>query len=153
MARKLSAALQTALAGTLLPAVQVLVPGFTVRELPLDLTNVNNVKYRPDGTLDLDGETVQGLDIQPGDRVLIPRGVAHVLWFLEDAVLAFGVSSYWRAELDVVGCRWDDPALGLEIPEGAKSLSQRDTESGSYEEMVESYESLRARYAAQAVEV
>jgi putative heme-binding domain-containing protein len=33
------------------PAVQVLVPGFTVRELPFDLTNVNNVKYRPDGTL------------------------------------------------------------------------------------------------------
>jgi hypothetical protein len=33
------------------PAVQVLVPGFTVCELPLDLTNVNNVKYRPDGTL------------------------------------------------------------------------------------------------------
>ena len=33
------------------PAVQVLVPGFTVRELPVDLTNINNVKYRPDGTL------------------------------------------------------------------------------------------------------
>ena len=33
------------------PPVQVLVPGFTVRELPVDLTNVNNVKYRPDGTL------------------------------------------------------------------------------------------------------
>ncbi|HSQ58494.1 MAG TPA: hypothetical protein VLM40_22425, partial [Gemmata sp.] len=33
------------------PAVQVLVPGFIVRELPLDLTNINNVKYRPDGTL------------------------------------------------------------------------------------------------------
>ena len=33
------------------PPVQVLVPGFTVRELPVDLTNVNNVQYRPDGTL------------------------------------------------------------------------------------------------------
>jgi putative heme-binding domain-containing protein len=33
------------------PPVQVLVPGFTVRQLPLDLTNVNNIKYRPDGTL------------------------------------------------------------------------------------------------------
>ena len=33
------------------PPVQVLVPGFTVRELPVDLTNINNVKYRPDGTL------------------------------------------------------------------------------------------------------
>lgn len=33
------------------PPVQVLLPGFTVRELPVDLTNINNVLYRPDGTL------------------------------------------------------------------------------------------------------
>src|SRR5262249_48350498 len=33
------------------PPVQVLVPGFTVRELPLDLPNINNVRCRPDGTL------------------------------------------------------------------------------------------------------
>ncbi len=33
------------------PPVQVFLPGFTVRELPVDLTNINNVKYRPDGTL------------------------------------------------------------------------------------------------------
>ncbi|MBN9520323.1 ThuA domain-containing protein [bacterium] len=33
------------------PPVQVFLPGFTVRELQLDLTNVNNVLYRPDGTL------------------------------------------------------------------------------------------------------
>jgi putative heme-binding domain-containing protein len=33
------------------PPVQVLVPGFTVRQLPVDLTNINNVLYRPDGTL------------------------------------------------------------------------------------------------------
>ncbi|MGV3482839.1 MAG: ThuA domain-containing protein [Planctomycetaceae bacterium] len=31
--------------------VQVFMPGFTVRQLPLDLTNINNVKYRPDGVL------------------------------------------------------------------------------------------------------
>ncbi|MBN9118555.1 MAG: ThuA domain-containing protein [Planctomycetes bacterium] len=33
------------------PPVQVLVPGFTVKRLPVDLTNVNNVKYRADGAL------------------------------------------------------------------------------------------------------
>ena len=33
------------------PSVQVFVPGFTVRELPLDLPNVNNIRCRPDGTL------------------------------------------------------------------------------------------------------
>ncbi|MBE0540791.1 MAG: c-type cytochrome [Verrucomicrobia bacterium] len=33
------------------PLVQVLVPGFTVRELPLQLNNLNNLVYAPDGRL------------------------------------------------------------------------------------------------------
>ncbi len=33
------------------PAVQMLVPGFEVRELPLELPNINNVLYRADGKL------------------------------------------------------------------------------------------------------
>ena len=33
------------------PPVQVFAPGFAVQELPADLTNINNVKYRPDGKL------------------------------------------------------------------------------------------------------
>jgi putative heme-binding domain-containing protein len=33
------------------PPVQMFVPGFIVRELPVDLSNINNVKYRPDGKL------------------------------------------------------------------------------------------------------
>jgi len=33
------------------PPVQMFVPGFSVRELPIDLTNINNIKYREDGAL------------------------------------------------------------------------------------------------------
>ncbi len=33
------------------PPVQVFVPGFAVKQLPVDLKNVNNVKYRADGAL------------------------------------------------------------------------------------------------------
>jgi type 1 glutamine amidotransferase len=33
------------------PPVQMFVPGFTVRQLPVDLTNINNVQYRADGKL------------------------------------------------------------------------------------------------------
>src|SRR5262249_30501031 len=33
------------------PPVQAFLPGFTVKELPVDLTNINNVRYRPDGKL------------------------------------------------------------------------------------------------------
>lgn len=42
-----------------------------------------------------------------GFAIPMPAGVAHAFYFLEDSVLAFGLSSYWREELDVVGCRWD----------------------------------------------
>lgn len=33
------------------PAVQIFVPGFVVRELPVPLSNQNNVEYAPDGRL------------------------------------------------------------------------------------------------------
>ena len=33
------------------PPVQFLVPGFVARQLPVDLTNINNIKYRADGKL------------------------------------------------------------------------------------------------------
>jgi putative heme-binding domain-containing protein len=33
------------------PPIQVFLPGFEVRELPVTLPNINNVKYRPDGKL------------------------------------------------------------------------------------------------------
>jgi putative heme-binding domain-containing protein len=33
------------------PPVQMLVPGFSVRQLPVDLSNINNVQYRADGKL------------------------------------------------------------------------------------------------------
>ncbi|HKB00771.1 MAG TPA: ThuA domain-containing protein [Gemmataceae bacterium] len=33
------------------PPVQVFVPGFSARQLPLDLTNINNLRYRDDGKL------------------------------------------------------------------------------------------------------
>src|SRR5882757_3260463 len=33
------------------PPIQMLVPGFSVRELPLELNNINNLVYAPDGRL------------------------------------------------------------------------------------------------------
>ena len=33
------------------PGVRMLVPGFTVRELPIKLTSLNNLEYAPDGRL------------------------------------------------------------------------------------------------------
>ena len=74
------------------PPVQVLVPGFSTKVLPVDLTNVNNVRYRADGKLvalaydgnidllsDRDGdgveETVERFWENKG-RIIAPIGMA-----------------------------------------------------------------------------
>jgi dTDP-4-dehydrorhamnose 3,5-epimerase len=43
-----------------------------------------------------------------GFAVPVPAGVAHAVFFLDNSVLAFGLSGYWKAELDAIGCRWND---------------------------------------------
>lgn len=82
-----------------------------------------------------------------GFAVPIPAGVAHAVFFLDDSVLVFGLSGYWRAETDVLGCRWDllDPALRW--PTDTAALSNRDTHSGTYEAMVDDYARLRGTLA------
>ncbi|HXX92156.1 MAG TPA: PQQ-dependent sugar dehydrogenase, partial [Planctomycetota bacterium] len=60
------------------PPVKLLVPGFEVRELPVTLTNVNNVEYAPDGRL-----FAAGYD----GRLHVLRGTAAD--HLEDQVTTF----------------------------------------------------------------
>ena len=79
-----------------------------------------------------------------GFAVVVPQGVAHVVLFEEDSVLAFGLSDYWRAEYDVVGCQWNDPELGFTWPARRVTRSTRDTASGNYGEMLALYERMRA---------
>jgi len=82
--------------------------------------------------------------------VPVPAGVAHAVFFLEDSVLAFGLSSYWTAELDVVGCRWDDLDPSIQWPVQTAKLSDRDTEAGSFADMIVNYEALSAALAGSA---
>ena len=79
-----------------------------------------------------------------GFAVPIPAGVAHAVFFLDDSVLAFGLSSYWKAELDVIGCRWDELAPSLHWPVESATLSERDSEAGSFDDMLAKYEALSA---------
>src|SRR6476469_434713 len=41
----------TPVAAEEIPVVHMLVPGFTVRELPIHLSNINNLRFAPDGRL------------------------------------------------------------------------------------------------------
>ena len=68
----------------------------------------------------------------------IPPGVCHGFWFPEPTVHVYGVSSYWDVG-DELGCRFDDPDLGLTWPERAPVLSARDEAAGGYAAMRAAY--------------
>lgn len=74
------------------PPIQMLVPGFTVRELPLQLNNINSVKYRADGKLvalgydgtvylltDTDGDGLEDKADVFWDKGSIPAGISMAL--------------------------------------------------------------------------
>ena len=71
------------------------------------------------------------LDAKQPCAVVIPVGVAHGFYFSEASVLVYGVSHYWN-RADELGCRWDDPALGLRWPTTAPLLSERDRLAPDY---------------------
>lgn len=88
-----------------------------------------------------------------GFAVPVPAGVAHAVFFLDDSVLAFGLSGYWKAELDVIGCRWGDLDPSLVWPVETARLSARDAASGSYEAMVSDFEALSQKLGLSAWEL
>lgn len=65
-----------------------------------------------------------------GDRlqaICIPPGVAHGFYFYELSTHFYAVSEYWDLE-DELGCRFNDPDLGLTWPTTTPILSDRDKE-------------------------
>jgi len=73
------------------PAVQMLVPGFVAQPLPVDLSNINFVRYRPDGRLyagAYDG-TIYLLRDTDGDGL---EDQADVFWQSEDLKVITGMA-------------------------------------------------------------
>lgn len=114
------------------PIVQMLVPGFSVEELPLQVTNLNNIEYAPDGRLfaggydgrfhlmrDTDGDGLEDrLDTFSKEvtdnyplGMVVKDGMPHAL--LSDEIVRFrdtdgdGIPDH--RETVVKG--WDDPKL------------------------------------------
>jgi dTDP-4-dehydrorhamnose 3,5-epimerase len=79
------------------------------------------------------------LDARKPCAVVIPVGVAHGFYFPEASVLVYGVSHYWNPA-DELGCRWDDPKLGLRWPTTAPLLSERDQSAPDYGTMRRQFE-------------
>ncbi|NJM91981.1 MAG: hypothetical protein HC861_04455 [Rhodospirillaceae bacterium] len=72
-----------------------------------------------------------------GDRpvsIAIPPGVAHGFYFASATAYIYAMSHYWTP-VGELGCRWDDPELGLAWPESEPVLSARDAAAPSYAEL------------------
>jgi dTDP-4-dehydrorhamnose 3,5-epimerase len=65
------------------------------------------------------------LDGRAPRAITIPHGVAHGFWFHDAATHIYAVSHVWDTA-DELGCRWDDPDLGIPWPDGRPRLSPRD---------------------------
>jgi dTDP-4-dehydrorhamnose 3,5-epimerase len=71
------------------------------------------------------GSTVIELSGEARVALIIPRGVAHGLYFHEPSVLLIAMSLGGRPERGL-GCAWDDPRLGISWPSRHARLTPRD---------------------------
>jgi dTDP-4-dehydrorhamnose 3,5-epimerase len=67
--------------------------------------------------IELEGDVPCGLEI--------PQGVAHGFYFPAPATHVYAVSHYWDPA-DELGCRWDDPGLGIDWPCRSPLVSPKD---------------------------
>jgi dTDP-4-dehydrorhamnose 3,5-epimerase len=67
---------------------------------------------------------------------LVPQGVLHGFYFPEPTTYVYGLSQGWSPR-DDLGCRWDDPALGIAWPATDPILSERDRSAGSLAALIE----------------
>jgi dTDP-4-dehydrorhamnose 3,5-epimerase len=75
------------------------------------------------------------VELVAGDSILIPSGVAHGFWALDELALVYLVTEEYDAS-DERGFAWDDPAAGVAWPAGRPVLSERDASNPSLAEAV-----------------
>jgi len=66
--------------------------------------------------------------------LVVPPGVAHGFYFPEPSVHIYAVDHEWDTA-DELGCRWDEPELGIDWPCERPLLSPRDEALGSLSEL------------------
>jgi dTDP-4-dehydrorhamnose 3,5-epimerase len=77
---------------------------------------------------------VVDLDADLPAALVIPPGVAHGFYFVEPSLHLYAVSHEWDPG-DELGCRWDDPDLGIAWPCTTPLISPRDAALGSVSEL------------------
>lgn len=71
--------------------------------------------------------------------LVIPPGVVHGFYVPERAVHIIGLSHSFDFGDDALGCRWDDPQLGIAWPCVEPILVERDDASGSLDALRKAY--------------
>ena len=97
-------------------------------------------------------ERRSGFVSMTGDRpqtLYLPAGVCHGFWFAQRTVYVYGLSVTW-AMSEELGCRYDDPALGLDWPAATPLLAPRDAAPAlDYSAMREAWIAMTRRCAAE----
>lgn len=78
--------------------------------------------------------------------ITIPHGVAHGFLFHTPSLHIYAVSHYWDPA-DELGCRWDDPELGIEWPDAEPLVSSRDAALPPFAELRANLREARAAIA------
>ena len=78
-------------------------------------------------TFEITGDELGGM--------IMPRGVAHGLYFHEDSYALVGASAYYHPD-DHLPCAWDDPELGIEWPGEPEFLSDLDVNGPSLRDLM-----------------
>jgi dTDP-4-dehydrorhamnose 3,5-epimerase len=79
------------------------------------------------------GATVELRADRPA-ALVVPPGVAHGFYFHEASLHIYAVDHEWDPT-DELGCRWDEPELGVDWPCVEPLLSPRDAALGSLSEL------------------
>ena len=70
------------------------------------------------------------------EALMIPPGVGHGFYLPVASIHCYAVSEYWNSD-DELGCRWNDPGLGLEWPVTKPLVSDQDQNAPTLEELRE----------------
>lgn len=84
------------------------------------------------------------VDSQHPTVVTVPPGVAHGVFAKSPLLYLYGLSVAWDGTDEDLGCRYDDPALGVTWSVTPPLLLQRDLELPDFDTLVRQYEARTA---------
>ena len=103
----------------------------------IGLTDVRRgIGFRHSMTIDVDGGHPQ--------VVTVPPGVAHGIFSKTRLLYLYGLSVAWDGADEDLGCRYDDPALGVDWGAVTPLVLQRDLELPDFETLARQYEAYSA---------